>query len=60
MVRQNSVKYLARSLTYLFRACSDLHVALNYGQGTGSGQILRFATEHTEVIAFPPILNVTN
>lgn len=30
----------------------DLHVALNYGQGTGSAQILRFVTEHTEV-SFP-------
>ena len=27
----------------------DLHVALNYSQGTGSGQMLRFVTEHTEV-----------
>lgn len=30
----------------------DLHVALNYGQGTGSAQILRFVTEHTEVHSF--------
>ena len=28
----------------------DLHVALNYGQGTGSAQLLRFVTEHTEVM----------
>ena len=27
----------------------DLHVALNYGQATGSVQLLRFLTEHTEV-----------
>lgn len=27
----------------------DLHVALNYGQATGSAQLLRFVTEHTEV-----------
>lgn len=40
-------------LTQSRRTRQDLHVALNYGQGTGSGQILRFATEHTEVIAFP-------
>lgn len=40
-------------LTLSRRARLDLHVALNYGQGTGSGQILRFATEHTEVIAIP-------
>lgn len=26
-----------------------LDVALNYGQGTGSAQMLRFVTEHTEV-----------
>lgn len=27
----------------------DLEVALNYGQATGSPQLLRFVTEHTEV-----------
>ena len=27
----------------------DMHVALNYGQGTGSVQMIRFLTEHTEV-----------
>jgi hypothetical protein len=27
----------------------DLSIALNYGQGTGSAQLLRFVTEHTEV-----------
>ena len=27
----------------------DLEVALNYGQATGSSQLLRFVTEHTEV-----------
>ena len=27
----------------------DLAIALNYGQGTGSAQLLRFVTEHTEV-----------
>ena len=31
----------------------DLAIALNYGQGTGSAQLLRFVTEHTEVRAFP-------
>ena len=30
----------------------DLAIALNYGQGTGSAQLLRFVTEHTEVRAF--------
>ena len=28
---------------------TDLSIALNYGQGTGSAQLLRFVTEHTEV-----------
>ncbi|MCJ1267384.1 Aromatic/aminoadipate aminotransferase 1 [Lobaria immixta] len=32
----------------------DLHVALNYCQGTGSGQMLRFVTEHTEIVHHPP------
>ncbi|KAF7715387.1 Uncharacterized protein PECH_002812 [Penicillium ucsense] len=32
----------------------DLEIALNYGQATGSAQILRFATEHTEIIHNPP------
>ena len=31
----------------------DLHVALNYGQATGSAQMLRFVTEHTEIIHHP-------
>lgn len=47
------IEVLDSYLTKSRRALPDLHVALNYGQGTGSGQILRFATEHTEVIAFP-------
>jgi hypothetical protein len=29
----------------------DLSVALNYGQGTGSPQMVRWVTEHTEVSA---------
>lgn len=29
-----------------------LDIALNYGQGTGSAQMLRFVTEHTEVRRF--------
>lgn len=32
----------------------DLSIALNYGQGTGSAQVLRFVTEHTELICNPP------
>lgn len=32
----------------------DLHVALNYCQATGSAQVLRFVTEHTEMVHDPP------
>lgn len=32
----------------------DLSVALNYGQGMGSAQMLRFVTEHTEIVCSPP------
>ncbi|OAA79998.1 Pyridoxal phosphate-dependent transferase, major domain protein [Akanthomyces lecanii RCEF 1005] len=32
----------------------DLSIALNYGQATGSAQMMRFLTEHTEVICQPP------
>lgn len=32
----------------------DLSIALNYGQSTGSAQMLRFLTEHTEVVCRPP------
>jgi aromatic amino acid aminotransferase I / 2-aminoadipate transaminase len=32
----------------------DLEVALNYNQATGSPQLLRFVTEHTEVVHRPP------
>ncbi|KAI9806945.1 MAG: Aromatic/aminoadipate aminotransferase 1 [Piccolia ochrophora] len=32
----------------------DLGIALNYGQGTGSAQMLRFVTEHTEIVHDPP------
>lgn len=32
----------------------DLHVGLNYGQATGSAQMLRFITEHTEIVHRPP------
>lgn len=31
----------------------DLSIALNYGQGTGSAQLLRFVTEHTELVCKP-------
>ncbi|KUJ23980.1 PLP-dependent transferase [Mollisia scopiformis] len=31
----------------------DLSIALNYGQGTGSAQMLRFITEHTELVCNP-------
>lgn len=32
----------------------DIHVAFNYGQATGSVQLLRFLTEHTELVHHPP------
>lgn len=32
----------------------DLSIALNYGQATGSAQMMRFLTEHTEIICQPP------
>ncbi|KZF26145.1 PLP-dependent transferase [Xylona heveae TC161] len=35
----------------------DLSIALNYAQGTGSAQMLRYVTEHTEIIHDPPYSN---
>ncbi|KAJ3485106.1 hypothetical protein NLG97_g6890 [Lecanicillium saksenae] len=32
----------------------DLSIALNYGQATGSAQMIRFLTEHTEIVCQPP------
>lgn len=32
----------------------DMHVAFNYGQATGSIQLLRYVTEHTEMVHDPP------
>ena len=32
----------------------DIHIAFNYGQATGSPQLLRFVTEHTELVHLPP------
>jgi aromatic amino acid aminotransferase I len=32
----------------------DLSVSLNYGQATGAAQLLRFVTEHTELVHSPP------
>lgn len=32
----------------------DLSIALNYALGTGSPQVLRFVTEHTELVCNPP------
>ncbi len=36
------------------RGIYDLSIALNYGQGTGSAQLLRFVVEHTEIVCNPP------
>ncbi|KHN98506.1 Pyridoxal phosphate-dependent transferase, major domain protein [Metarhizium album ARSEF 1941] len=35
-------------------AVYDLSIALNYGQSTGSAQMMRFLTEHTEIVCNPP------
>ena len=32
----------------------DLSIALNYGLGSGSAQMIRFVTEHTEIVCNPP------
>ncbi|KAL8842561.1 MAG: hypothetical protein Q9170_000515 [Blastenia crenularia] len=32
----------------------DIHIAFNYGQASGSVQLLRFVTEHTEIVHHPP------
>lgn len=32
----------------------DLSIALNYGLGSGSAQVIRFVTEHTEIVCNPP------
>lgn len=32
----------------------DLSIALNYGQSAGSAQLLRWVTEHTELVCHPP------
>jgi aromatic amino acid aminotransferase I / 2-aminoadipate transaminase len=32
----------------------DLSIALNYGLGAGSPQLIRFVTEHTEIVCNPP------
>jgi aromatic amino acid aminotransferase I len=36
------------------KSLHDLSVALNYGQATGAAQLLRFVTEHTEIVHNPP------
>jgi aromatic amino acid aminotransferase I len=35
-------------------AIYDLSIALNYGQSTGSAQMMRWLTEHTEIVCKPP------
>jgi aromatic amino acid aminotransferase I len=32
----------------------DLAISLNYGLGSGSAQMIRFVTEHTELVCNPP------
>lgn len=36
------------------KSAFDLEVCLNYGLSMGSGQLLRFVTEHTEIVHNPP------
>ncbi|OHE93139.1 aromatic amino acid aminotransferase [Colletotrichum orchidophilum] len=36
------------------RSVFDISVALNYGQGSGSPQLLRWIIEHTEIVHNPP------
>ncbi|XWW93157.1 hypothetical protein V2A60_001086 [Cordyceps javanica] len=36
------------------KADYDLSIALNYGQATGSAQMMRFLTEFTEIVSQPP------
>jgi aromatic amino acid aminotransferase I len=36
------------------RSIFDISTAFNYGQGTGSAQMLRWVTEHTELVHRPP------
>ena len=39
------------------RSAYDLHVALNYGQSMGPPQLMRYLTEHTEIVHSPPYSN---
>ncbi|KAI5798971.1 pyridoxal phosphate-dependent transferase [Geopyxis carbonaria] len=36
------------------KSAFDLSICLNYGQGIGSAQMLRWVTEHTEIVHNPP------
>ncbi|KIW56009.1 hypothetical protein PV05_04711 [Exophiala xenobiotica] len=36
------------------KALLDLSIALNYGQSMGPGALMRFLTEHTEIVHSPP------
>jgi aromatic amino acid aminotransferase I / 2-aminoadipate transaminase len=49
-VVQTAGKHDIREGTSLY----DLEVCLNYGQATGSAQLLRFITEHNEIVHRPP------
>ncbi|KAJ5636087.1 uncharacterized protein N7484_009400 [Penicillium longicatenatum] len=54
METPDSIIHMAK---YDFEAGTNdygLDVALNYGQGTGSAQMIRFVTEHTELLHDPP------
>ncbi|TGZ85070.1 aromatic amino acid aminotransferas-like protein [Ascodesmis nigricans] len=36
------------------KSAYDLSIALNYGQGSGSAQMIRWVVEHTEIVHNPP------
>lgn len=36
------------------KSAYDLAISMNYGHGTGSAQLLRFVTEHVEMVHHPP------
>lgn len=46
----NIGKYDARDRDGIY----DLSIALNYGQANGAAQMIRFVTEHTEIVFQPP------
>ncbi|KAK2602234.1 hypothetical protein N8I77_008784 [Diaporthe amygdali] len=54
IVQQNAALQANKNDIAEGRSVFDISVALNYGQGSGSAQLLRWITEHTEIIHDPP------